>query len=192
MVFSESVARPRTGLRAVQLRSVLAVLYAFGGVAALIALFSKLVVMPLHDELSWSRRVLARDARQRVFDLNLALERAVSSVPSTRSVRKGYRDAQSITSRTVRAPQPPNPEAQDWGRFQRVLQSATSPDTEELEKKLIGSLDDTEQYLRSLQYRQIRNFTTFELTQARAAPKHDAVAAMKQEIRSFKGALLSL
>lgn len=192
MVFSESVARPRTGLRAVQLRSVLAVLYAFGGVAALIALFSKLVVMPLHDELSWSRRVLARDARQRVFDLNLALERAVSSVPSTRSVRKGYRDAQSITSRTVRAPQPPNPEAQDWSRFQRVLQSATSPDTEELEKKLIGSLDDTEQYLRSLQYRQIRNFTTFELTQARAAPKHDAVAAMKQEIRSFKGALLSL
>jgi len=202
IAFPENVGAPRHGRRGVRLSQLLAVAYCFGGVAALVAAISKFVVGPLHDELTYERRVFADEARNKLVHLNARLARIVTPRPvlvddyveravpaneakqgpfyekaSTERIDKMFKDIRELRY-----------EAQQLDPNDRILRTHSA---------LTSQANELAKYIRQLQYETVPTSAIFLPPVAAGEPNKssailgNAIVNCTKEIRSLKSSVLS-
>lgn len=90
LVFPENTGSLPQGKRPLGLKKVLAVIYLFGGMSGVVVLLSKFIVAPLFEQLTFDRRVLVEEARERLTQLNMTISSALTRIPAIKTSRSDY------------------------------------------------------------------------------------------------------
>lgn len=178
LVFPENTGRVPNSKLPLQLKHVIAVVYAFGGFAALMALLSKLIVKPLFEQLTAERQNLAQETRYNLMKLCWSMERYIKTVPSMHSIKHGYVDTRVQTTEKYKY------KSSKWD-YHRFNPNDLKDDYHEREASLLDELKSLEEYMRDVAF-------GYSSVSSNAKAKTSAVAGFRGEVRSFKGALLAL
>lgn len=197
MTFPETTGRLPQTRRPLAFRQVVGIVYVFGGIAGVLTLLSKFVVQPLHDQLTFDRRVYATEARHRLEKLNSQIEKIVSEVPQFENRRRGYVDTKTQAtpeSRDQFLRRKPRP--QNWAEFNALF------NTDEIlgnsdENPIVNITEEFTQSLRQMMYNKgyylgPKGSELFGSKLSNDTPLRNATSELMKEIRSFKGALLSI
>lgn len=201
-MFPENVVTARTAPRALQLKQLLAVIYIFGGIGGLLKILSKFVVSPLFEQLTYERRLMAQDAREKQVKLNILLSRMVTEVPSFElkadpHYREAIIPARSTFSPLTKSELEGKKEAEKYeGKLHELslLINESDPNNEIFgtNSQIVSQSEEILKYIRQLQYESSPSaFTLPGLQEDKRTPFLKAVFEFKQEIRAVKSAILS-
>lgn len=200
LVFPETsdLVRKRPPPTTLTLQRLLLVTYIFGGISALIALTSKLILQPLFQQLVEDRRSYAGQALNRLIKLNASLSSSVSYIPPSKSVTKHYVDQQVQTDTNIKNSSDPvysnpnssDPNAVDTNQLLESLRRLNAAMDLETSIPLKNELNELSSYVQSLSYPASLGISGLNSKPASTRP--NVVAQVKKEIRSVKGSLLSM
>lgn len=192
----EFLARRPNRRRDLSLKHVLAVLYAFGGVSALLTILSKFVIQPLFLQLSEDRRSYASVAIAGLRALNSKLSAMVSYNPPIRESLAGekYADAETQTEeQDTKGKDDIFSEEKPVEREQHDLLNEHL--TELSSKSAIAETDSVKSALEELNSLVLglgfRGVSTKAIKLDNRSESPDIATDVKKEIRSIKGSLLS-
>lgn len=197
MAFPETTGRMPRSRSPLAFKQVLGIVYIASGLGGVLAILSKFVVQPLHDQLTQDRRDYANQARQYLEGLNARIEKVISEVPSFESRRKGYVDAKTqTTSESSNQLSFGKPKAQNWSEFSAVFSSSGLLEVFD-DNTIIKPSEEVMQSLQQMMYNQAFTFGPrgaefFGSKLVNDKPLRSAITSFMKDVRSFKGALLSI
>lgn len=183
--------------RDLSLKHVLAVLYVFGGVSALLTILSKFVIQPLFLQLSEDRRSYASVAISGLRTLNSKLSAMVSYNPPIRQSVAGekYADAETQTEEQdtkgredIFAEEEKPAEREKHELLNENLTELSSKSTIAETDSVKSALEELNSLVMGLGFRGVST-KAIKLDNRSESP--DVATDVKKEIRSIKGSLLS-
>lgn len=189
--------------RTLNLKQLIATIYMFGGISAVIVLLSKFVIQPLYEQLTLDREGYAQLATNKVRDINVLLSKLVSTVPPVKVDRDGKtycqastqtEDPKSNKNKKNKQPAPTipvDPEEKSMSQQLNRLGSNTELQETAATKYALEQLSGLTTTLSFPQYGgKLPNFD-LKVKQKDDKLEKDVHGEIMKEIRSIKGSLLS-
>lgn len=213
LVFPENTGSLPQAKRSLGLKRVFAVVYCFGGLSGIVYLLSKFVVSPLFDQLTFDRRILVEEARERLTQLNMTILGALTRIPAIRTTRSDYVEqtvqadsmdnslaAESPNATVVRDLEAAALADKYIAAFRRLQEHVKSLDPNEettrAQSAVASQAHELAKTLRNIQFEAIPStMMAMSIAQAKQGDgSHalsQAVIDCRQEIRSLKSSILS-